>query len=152
MDHICHTSRKMSHLSSITLILQDVEWRVAQNLSFAISCNKSLSFGFFLSLSNSSLLFCLSLSPSRARVLGICVFFVTKSFLLPNSLHVSSLSFCPFSVSLPISLSAFPFCHLLSSSFFSFLFHSPTCLLTLCASCAARELRCTQVVRERESA
>ena len=154
MDHICHTSCKMSHLSSITLFLQDSEWRNVQHLSFAISCNKSLSFGFFLSLSSASLSsrsiclsVCLSVCFSLACSLGICVsLFVTKLFLQSNSLHVSSFSFCLFSVSLSTSVSAFPFCHLLSSSFFLFLFYSHTHLLILCASCCAR------VVRERESA
>ena len=110
MDHIYHFSRKMSYLSSITLFLQAEEWRIAQqNLSFAISCNKCLSFGFFLSLSNSSLSAwrALSLSLSLARALSICVsFFVTKLCLLSNSLHVSSLSFVCF-LFLPKSHSLF---------------------------------------------
>ena len=144
MDHICHTSRKMSHLSSITLFLQDAEWRIAENLSFAISCNKSLSFSFFLSRSSSSLSFwlsfslSLSLSPSVFVSLFLLLSrsFSQTHFMFPPSLFVRFLSHSLLSP----SVTYFPLLSFVSLS----LSHSSTNIV--------RELRCARVVRERESA
>ena len=88
--HICHTSCKTSHLSSITLFSQDAEWRIAQNCSFAISCNKSLSFGFSPSLSSSSLSVWLSLAPSAFLSLFLLLSrsFCRTHFMFPPSLFV----------------------------------------------------------------
>ena len=123
----------MSHLSSITLFLQDAEWRIAQNLYFAIPCNKCLSFGFFLSLSNSSLSawLCRSLSLSCARAPSVFVSLVlllSHSFCRTHFMFPPSLSVCFFSVSLPIPV--------------LFLSHSPS----RSSTDVVREFCCARVV------
>ena len=105
----------------------------------------TLSLSLSLSASLSRFLALLSRSDSLFRAFGIFVLlFVTKSFLLPNSLHVSSLSFLSFfSVSLSILLSIFFFCHLLSSSFFPFSF--TLSLIYWCCARVALHASCARV-------
>ena len=123
--HICYTSRKTSHLSSITLFSQDTDWRIAQNRSFAISCNKSLS----LLASLSRFLALLSLSGSLLPPRYFVSLFVTsRSLCRTHFMFPPSLSVCFFSVSLPIPV--------------LFLSHSPS----RSSTDVVREFCCARVV------